>query len=146
NLMLAEVAHLDDLEEEHRVGLAEWVTTLDLAEVKHWDLAELWSLTRGQGHTITPQAQTFVAAWRDEVLARGHGIRGADAVPQLGQRPDTARKGRRARFTNARHGHGALPDRTTPSRDLPRPRRRRRSAWRRRPALGRARLPRLPPL
>jgi hypothetical protein len=101
NLMLAERKRWDEGVERYRAGLDEWQAALDLPALHAWPLAELWELTLGQGHTITPATRRFV----EDVVAS---IREERPLPehtharQLVEARERRLKGAHSRFHNAR--------------------------------------------
>jgi hypothetical protein len=102
NLMLSELGSRTALIDEHQDSLARWHAALDVDDLHLWDLDDLWRITAGQTHTITPNARDFVGRWRDEVCTSLVDLAGSEVARQLVLRREMLLKGPRSRFTNQR--------------------------------------------
>lgn len=102
NIMLAQQAGRTELIEEHRVTFTNWVSSLDHTAIAAWQLGDLWSVTYGQGHTITPQAREFVERWVGFVRADAGAIPRIEEARRLVHNREMLLKGPRSFFRNQR--------------------------------------------
>lgn len=103
NLMLSELAERSQLVETHRRLHEEWVSLLDRDAIAAWSLSRLFQIAHGQGgHTITPQAETFVRRWVELARDDPEGILGDGEARKLVQHREMLLKGGRSFFRNRR--------------------------------------------
>lgn len=103
NLMLAEEAGSSDLIDDHRMRLLEWATdTIDLDEVRSWDLSDFWRMSRHESHHISPHARTFLEKWVAEVRVDPARVVDRTSARDLVRHREMTLKGSRSRFSNIR--------------------------------------------
>lgn len=101
NLLLAELdGDPDGLVEEHRQGLAEWVSDIDHDAVTAWDLGRFWGLVLDKGHRITPATRTFVESWVRAVRQSPLSLADDSQVRDLVRRREMVLKKARSRFAS----------------------------------------------
>lgn len=102
NLMLAEQAGREELENKHRQNLEEWKDRLQHCPWIKLPLHGLWWMTAGRRHTITKRTKDFVSAWNRRALATCGKVINDSESRMLIRARERQLKGVRSRFTNPR--------------------------------------------
>jgi hypothetical protein len=102
NLQLTETKELPEKVEEYRRLIGNWAGNLEIGALRRWDLKDLWDLTIGHGHTITPATRRFVEAWVQTAIDRPSKIADDGHARQLIETRERHLKGARSRFANRR--------------------------------------------
>lgn len=102
NMMLAELAKLDELKKEHQKNLKEWQERILNIPKSNQSLDDLWVLTSGRGHNITKRTKDFVSLWHQRVEATGGDVGNDSECRKLIKTRERLLKGVRSRFSNPR--------------------------------------------
>ncbi len=103
NIALSKLGNRDAKVEAYQEVAAEWASSLDLAEIKRWNLDRLLELTRNQGHVIKPDAERFVRGWvRTVVDGKGDVADHPGARSLVRLRESEVKSPGRRRFENRR--------------------------------------------
>ena len=102
NMMLAELAKLEELKNEHQKNLKEWQERILNIPSSNQSLDDLWVLTTGRGHNITKRTKDFVSLWHQRVAATGGDVGNDSECRKLIETRERLLKGVRSRFTNPR--------------------------------------------
>lgn len=103
NLLLAELVHREDLASTYRMAIATWAGGDEAADLRTFDLEELWTFVEGQLAPVPTPTRRFVHGW--VALLREHDPASfVDLEParDLVRQRERAIKGSRSRFSNAR--------------------------------------------
>lgn len=76
NLMLAEVAHHEDLIEEYSGWLTEWVSSINMrhTDLLKWNRRRFWEIATLGNQRITQPARLFIDGWLDLAISNMEGI------------------------------------------------------------------------
>ncbi|MFH1965248.1 MAG: DUF6361 family protein [Acidobacteriota bacterium] len=102
NLMLAEVAHRDELLKKHLKNIEDWRNRLSQLPYKEIDLEKLWKMVEGRGHHITWRAKDFVTVWCRRVSETGGSVENDTFCRTLVEKREKDLKGPKSRFTNSK--------------------------------------------
>ena len=102
NVQLAKLRKHDDLVAEHQASFDKWTAKLPLGEIRAWPVSRFWELTIDHGHTITPQARSFVQQWIDHIRRSPKDLLSNAEALNLIKRREMKLKGARSRFANQR--------------------------------------------
>ena len=100
NVCLADKRQDNVLGQSHREGLKEWRERASLADIKSWNLGELWDVLASRGHPVSDKTREFVAVWTAHLNATGGEFADDDSARDLIERRERTLKKSRSRFIN----------------------------------------------